>query len=200
MRSSARCRRVWCCCRAGSAGRAGAAATPHPPAPRRGSHTTGRDSGPGYLGKVADPLGRLVLRPRVLKRRDELLDESRRRVDPGDDGTGDVALLDLVLDPGERQGELVAGEADVGEVGVAACNVRRVEMDVQPALTGLRLIGCVLFGFLVHAGILEACRPPSDSVKCSGCSGASPSRSSGAPSAFTRRWTSRGFRPFIARS
>ena len=53
-----------------------------PPAPRTGRRTTERGSGARRLGEVADPLGRLVLRPRVLERGDQLLDEARRRVDP----------------------------------------------------------------------------------------------------------------------
>ena len=51
-----------------------------------------------------------------------------------DDDAGDVALLDLVVDPGERERELVVREGDVREVRVHAREVLRVEMNVELAL------------------------------------------------------------------
>ncbi len=98
----------------------------------------------GRLGQVPDALGRLPLRPRVLQRRDQLLDEPRRGVHPRDDRARDVALLDLVLDPGERQRELVRREADVGEVRVRAADVLGRHLDVEPALFGPARVGRAL--------------------------------------------------------
>src|SRR5215218_9364093 len=91
------------------------------------------------LGKVPDPFAARPLRPRVLHRVHQLAHEAGRHVDARDDGTGHVALVDLVLDAGERDGELVVGEADVGEVRVDAGEVLGVEVEVQLAVVGLRL-------------------------------------------------------------
>ena len=102
------------------------------------------------LGKVPDPLGRLPLRPGVLERCDQFLHEARGGVDPCNDCARDVAFLDLVLDAGERQRELVTREADVREVRVRPRDVLRVEVNVEPALARLRL-GLVL---LVHAATI----------------------------------------------
>ena len=57
-----------------------------------------------------------------------------RQVHTADDHAGDVAFLDLVVDPGERDRELIVGEADVREVRVGAREVRRIEVDVELAL------------------------------------------------------------------
>jgi len=46
-----------------------------------------------------------------------------------------------VVDPGERQRELVVREADVREVRIDAGEVLRVEMDVELALLGLVVHG-----------------------------------------------------------
>jgi hypothetical protein len=67
------------------------------------------------LGQVPDALARHVLRIRVLQGRDELRDEPRRGVDPGDDRARNVAFLDLVLDAGEGQRELVRREATLAK-------------------------------------------------------------------------------------
>ena len=65
------------------------------------------------------------------------LHEPRRHVHPRDDDAGHVAFLDLVVDSGEGERELVVGEADVGEVRVDTGQVLRVEMDVELALLGV---------------------------------------------------------------
>ena len=57
-----------------------------------------------------------------------------RHVHAGHDHAGDVALLDLVVDPGERDRELVVGEADVREVRVDPAQVLRVDVDVELTL------------------------------------------------------------------
>ena len=54
-----------------------------------------------------------------------------------DDDAGHVTLLDLVVDAGERDRELVVREADVREVGVDAGEVLGVEVDVEVPLGGL---------------------------------------------------------------
>src|SRR5258707_11925485 len=120
------------------------------------------------LAEGADSLGRLPLRPRVLHRRDQLLHEARRGVHARHDGAGDVALLDLVLAPRKRERELVAREADVGEVRVGARDVRRIEMDVESALAGLRLRSELV---VVHAPtILRGCSRDSGSRRSAACS------------------------------
>src|SRR3954452_9470878 len=98
------------------------------------------------LGEVADPLPRGPLRPRVVHRVEQLAHEARRHVHARDDDTRDVALLDLVVDAGEGERELIVGEADVREAGVDPGEVRRVEMDVELAL----------LPFLFRASILTA--------------------------------------------
>ncbi len=62
------------------------------------------------------------------------LRELRRHVHAGHDDAGDVALLDLVVDPREGERELVVREADVREVRVDAGEVRLVDLDVELAL------------------------------------------------------------------
>ena len=59
-----------------------------------------------------------------------------RHVHARDDDAGDVALLDLVVDPRERDRELVVREADVREVRVDAGQVLGIEVDVELALLG----------------------------------------------------------------
>jgi hypothetical protein len=64
----------------------------------------------------------------------------------GHDHAGHVALLDLVVDPGERERELVVREADVGEVRVDPGQVLGVDVDVQPALVGILVVVLVVHG------------------------------------------------------
>src|SRR3954453_11399484 len=72
----------------------------------------GRVVGATVLGQVLDALARLPLGVVVLHRVDELAHELRRQVDAGDDDAGDLLVLDLVVDAGERDGELVLRVAD----------------------------------------------------------------------------------------
>src|SRR5437588_7223229 len=88
------------------------------------------------LGQVLDALLRLPLGVVVTHRIDQLLHEAGREVDPRHDDARHLLVLDLVVDPGEGDGELVVGVADVGEVGVDARHDLRGEMDVQMALAG----------------------------------------------------------------
>src|SRR3954447_2012633 len=146
-------------CRASRSARSSVSeAAPPPPVPHTARRTTARGSVVRRLGQVADALGGLVLRPRVLQGRDQLLDEARRRVDPGDDRPRHVALLDLVLDARKGERELVAREADVREVRVCARDHRRLEMDVEPPVVRAVLL-LVRYEVVVHAGILGAVQP-----------------------------------------
>src|SRR5207244_3942034 len=79
---------------------------------------------------------RLPLGVVVTHRIDQLLHEAGREVDPRHDDARHLLVLDLVVDPGEGDGELVVGVADVGEVGVDARHDLRGEVDVQMALAG----------------------------------------------------------------
>src|SRR5215203_3546024 len=101
----------------------------------------------GGLGQVPDPLAARPLRPRVLHRLEQLLEEARRHVHARDDHAWNVSLLDLVVDAGEGQRELVVGEADVGEVRVDPGHVLGVEVDVQLPPRGA----------LLHVAILPPC-------------------------------------------
>ena len=92
----------------------------------------------------SDPLRGRVARPRVLHRVDQLAGELRRHVDPRNDDSGNVALLDLVVDACEGDRELVGREADVREVRVDAGEVLRVDVDVELPLAAV----------VVHAAIL----------------------------------------------
>ena len=65
---------------------------------------------------------------------EELLRELLRHVHAADDHARDIALLDLVVDPRERERELVVREGDVREVRIDAREVLRVEMNVELAL------------------------------------------------------------------
>ena len=56
------------------------------------------------------------------------------RTDFRDDDSGHVSLLDLVVDAGERERELVVREGDVREVRVDARKVLRLHVDVQLAV------------------------------------------------------------------
>jgi hypothetical protein len=49
-----------------------------------------------------------------------------------------------VVDAGERERELVVGEADVGEVRVDTCQVLRVEVNVELTLLGLLVHGSTI--------------------------------------------------------
>ena len=70
------------------------------------------------LGQVLDPLAGLPLGVVVLHGVDQLAHELRREVDARHDDAGDLLVLDLVVDTGERDRELVVRVADVGEVRV----------------------------------------------------------------------------------
>src|SRR5262249_46846118 len=136
--------------------------------------------------EVPDALLRRPLRKGILHRRQQLLEELLRHVHAGDDDTGDVALLDLVIDPRERDRELVRGESDVGEVRVDARHLLRVEVDVELAL--LRL--------LVHRPtILRAWSTSSRSAASATPWSRCCSSSSGARSAITPRSTRPGCSP-----
>ena len=63
----------------------------------------------------SDSLLRRPLRPGVVHRVHQLSKEARRHVHAADDDAGDVPLLDLVVDAGERERELVVREADVAK-------------------------------------------------------------------------------------
>src|SRR5581483_12477376 len=72
------------------------------------------------FGQVLDALDGRVLRPGIAERREQLARELLRHVHAGHDDTGHVAFLDLVVEPGERDRELVVREGDVREVGIDA--------------------------------------------------------------------------------
>src|SRR5438270_12585514 len=82
------------------------------------------------LGEVLDPLARLPLGVVVLHRVDQLAHELGRQVDPGDDHPGDLLIIDLVVDAGEGDRELIVGVADVREVRIRASHDLRREVDV----------------------------------------------------------------------
>src|SRR6266849_9215310 len=92
------------------------------------------------LGEVANAFPGRPFRPGVLERVHQLLGELRRHVHARDDDARDVALLDLVVDAGEGDRELVVRERDVGEVRVDAGQVRGIEMDVELALGGVAFV------------------------------------------------------------
>src|SRR5438128_747175 len=92
------------------------------------------------LGEVANALSGRPFRPGVLERVHQLLGELRRHVHARDDDARDVALLDLVVDAGEGDRELVVRERDVGEVRVDAGQIRGIEMDVELALGGVAFV------------------------------------------------------------
>src|SRR3954449_3393038 len=89
------------------------------------------------LREVLDALPRAPFGVVVGHGVDELLHELRREVQARDDDTGDLVLLDLVVDAGERDRELVVGVADVREVRVVAGHVLGREVDVDVALGAL---------------------------------------------------------------
>ncbi len=86
------------------------------------------------LGQLADSLSRGPLLEVVLHGVEQLAHEPWREIHPGHDHTGDLLLVDLVVDPGERDGELVVGVRDVREVGVVPRHLLRREVDVEVAL------------------------------------------------------------------
>src|SRR5207249_11874501 len=96
---------------------------------------------------------------------------------------GDLALLDRVVDPGERERELVVREADVGEVRVRAGEMLAVDLKVEFPL------------LVVHPGptILEAWIAPT-SVALRSRSARSSSSSRAARQALPRCSTSLGTR------
>jgi STE24 endopeptidase len=93
----------------------------------------------GRLRQVPDPLAVRPLRPGVGHGVHQLAHEALRHVHPGDDRSGDVPLVHLVLDAREGDRELVVGEADVGEVRVDPGQVLRIEVEVELPLLGLRV-------------------------------------------------------------
>src|ERR1700677_1397803 len=101
-------------------------------------------AGPGLvspvLGQVLDALAGAPLRVVVLHRVDQLAHEARGQVDAGDHDTGDLLRLDLVVDAGEGDGELVVGVADVSEVRVYAPHDLGGQVDVYVALSAWVLI------------------------------------------------------------
>src|SRR3954452_1353615 len=92
------------------------------------------------LREVLDALPRAPLGVVVGHGVDELLHELRREVQAGDDDARDLVVLDLVVDAGERDRELVLGVADVREVRVMAGHLLRVEVDVDVALRPVVLV------------------------------------------------------------
>ena len=100
------------------------------------------------FGEILDPAHGGVLGPRVLECVEQLLRELRRHVHARDDDPGNIAFRDLVIDPRERDRELVLGERDVGEVRVGAGEVLLVDLNVELTL----LAGVVL----VHARTVTA--------------------------------------------
>src|SRR5919201_5052523 len=86
------------------------------------------------LGEVAHAFLVLPLRVRVLHRREQLRVEALRHVHTRHDDTGDLTLLDLVVDAREGDRELVLREGDVREVRIRAGHLLGVEMDVELAL------------------------------------------------------------------
>src|ERR1700722_3685756 len=90
--------------------------------------------GTAVLGQVLDALAGAPLRVVVLHRVDQLAHEARGEVDAGYDHAGNLLRLDLVVDTGERDGELVVGVADVGEVRVDAPHDLGGQVDVYVAL------------------------------------------------------------------
>src|SRR3954447_17181729 len=86
------------------------------------------------LREVPDPLARRPFRPGIFHRVEQLAHEAVRHVHARDDHARNVALLDLVIDAREREGELVVGKADVREVRVDAREVLRIEMNVELTL------------------------------------------------------------------
>jgi len=128
----------------------------------------GRGSGPGYLGEVADALGRLKLRQESWSAAISS-STNRERVDARDTARG-LRPARLVLDPGEGQRELVARKVMWRSSRTTPMSAGSIWMFSwrSPGSGAGRSPRVV-----VHAGILEACRPLSVSVKCSGCSGRS---------------------------
>ena len=95
----------------------------------------------GASGRSWIPRTGGVLRPGVLERIEQLLGELRRHVHARDDDPGNIAFRDLVIDPRERDRELVLGERDVGEVRVGSGEVFLVDLDVElPLLAGVVLV------------------------------------------------------------
>ncbi len=86
------------------------------------------------LGQVLDALACTPLRVVVLHRIDQLAHEARGQVDARDDNAGNLVGLDLVVDTGKGDGELVVGMADVGKVGVYAPHDLGGQMNVYVAL------------------------------------------------------------------
>jgi len=78
--------------------------------------------------------GAEVDRAGVLHRVDQLAHEARREVHARHDNPRHLALVDLVVDPRERDRELVVRVRDVGEVGVVARHRLGVGVDVEVAL------------------------------------------------------------------
>src|SRR5256885_7186717 len=137
----------------------------------------------GGLGQVLDALDGRVLRPAVVQGVEQLLRELLGHVDARDDHAGDLTLLDRVVDPRERQRELVVGEADIGEVRVGARKVLGVHLEIQLALVVFHLPPTILDPWI--APTFAASRLPS---------GRSSSSSRAAVSGSRRSYTSRGTR------
>ena len=91
----------------------------------------------GRLREVADVFPARPLRIGVVHRVEQLVHEPGGHVHAGDDDSGHVAFLHLVVDARERERELVVREADVGEVRVDPGHHVRVDMDVQLSLLAL---------------------------------------------------------------
>src|SRR5215210_2598547 len=86
------------------------------------------------LGQALDPLAGAPFGVVVLERVDQLAQQPRREVDPRHDHPGDLVVLDLVVDPGERDAELVVRMGDVREVRVVARHDLRGRLEVDVAL------------------------------------------------------------------
>src|SRR5262249_45944945 len=110
-------------------------------------------------------------------------EELLRHVHARDDHAGDVPLLDLVVDPGEGDRELVGGEGDVGEVRVDPRHLLGIQVDVELAVLGL-LVHCPTI-LLAWSRPSRSAASATRSARCSGCSCSGRSRS-------TRWWTNRG--------
>src|SRR5215208_3134286 len=86
------------------------------------------------LRQALDALAGSPLAVVVLQRIDQLAHEAGREVDAGDHDARDLLLLDLVVDAGEGDAELVVGVRDVREVRVVPGHDLRGRLQVDVAL------------------------------------------------------------------
>src|SRR3954471_13405383 len=131
------------------------------------------------LGQALDALAGSPLAVVVLQRVDQLAHETSGEVDPRDDHAGDLLLLDLMVDAGEGDAELVVRVRDVREVRVVPRHDLRRRLQVDVALA-------VVLG---HPAVVSRTCGTSFSPS-GGCGPRSPTTSSTTAScwAITRGW------------